>query len=272
MNDIPLDVFLHLPKTAGTSFNTLLTRAYGAQHVLHVPDSHGDDGSQSFGALNASSQATTHLVRGHILHGLDRHVDRPVRYFTVLRDPQSRIRSYLDHMASEAALSPEDDRPWLAAIREWKDFENYAAWRPRQVDNYMVRALSGMDFPPGECTEDILETAKAHLDAMPAFGLQEHLAESILVLKRRMNWHVLPVLSRAKSGNPRRITLSKRDHSAIEVLNRHDRALYDYARARFEQKLEAEPGLAHQAALIRRLTPAVTRAERLARRLRKRTR
>ncbi|MCB5200654.1 sulfotransferase family protein [Loktanella sp. TSTF-M6] len=269
--DRPLDVFLHIPKTAGTSFNTLLSRAYGHSDTLHVPFDHLDDGTRALAALPSERQQALTLLRGHITHGIHGGIPRPVRYFTVLRDPASRIVSFLNHMAAEAAHNPTSDVPWLTSLRDWSDMETYIRQRPRQVDNYMVRALSGRDFAPGACDEAALEAAIATLHAMPAFGVYADINASVLALAEAFDWGVLPVLSRSKSGNPRRITLTDRDRAVLQDLNRYDQALYDTACALFRDRLAARPALRRRADLYRRLTPAVTWTETALRSLRHRS-
>lgn len=264
----PLCVFLHLPKTAGTSFNTYLTREFGRRHVLHTPNADIRDGSATYLALPPQRQAAVRLVRGHILHGLHTHVDRPVRYFTLLRDPLSRLRSYYNHIASEAAMRPDLSTPWFDAVRDWTDAESFVARSARQSDNYMVRALSGVRFPRGGCTDEILAQAIANLDSMAAFGIHERLNESACLIAADMGFRALPVLTRTKSGNPPRIRLTETDEAFLRDLNRYDVALYAHACRRLEERLAAEPGIVARAEFYRRLTPVASGVEGALRRAR----
>lgn len=175
--------------------------------------------------------------------------------------------SYLNHIAAEAALRPQISGPGYQAVRNWKDAETYFRERPRSVDNLMVRILSGMAFPPGHCTDAILDAALHNLDAMAAFGVQEHLAESLVLMRRKMQWRVLPVVSRRKSGNPARIVLTARDRAFFAELNEYDLRLYRHARARIEAEIRGDRSVAFWARVSRAATPAMTRAEDTLRRI-----
>lgn len=266
--DAPLGVFLHIPKTAGTSFNTLLTREYSRQLILQVPPGQFDDGARYFHTQPAETQRNVRLVRGHIYHGLHRSVSRRVQYFTVLRHPIDRIQSFLNHAASEAALRPEDTSVWLESVRHWKGIETYTRVQPSLIDNVMVRFISGDRFKPGRCTEANLHKAIANLDAMSSFGIFERLNESLAMMRKEMEWSIFPVVSRSKSGNPKRIILSAHERSFLSDRNIYDIQLYHHAKARFEDKLRQNPSIARWAVLSHHLAPFASRAEAIARRLR----
>lgn len=267
-SDDRLHVFIHIPKTAGTSFNTLLTREFGANNILHAPDSAQDSGFSYYQSLASIEQAGVHLLRGHILHGIDHYVDREVKYFTILRDPISRIRSYLNHMASEAAAHPLVETPWYKAVRDWRDAEHYMKRRPYDIDNYAVRALSGIDFPPGQCSERHLLKAKENLDKMRAFGIQERLAESAVLLAKEFSWGVIPVLSRTKSKNPTRIRLSQNDVRALKDRNFFDQELYRYAVERFDHLVSVNSMVRIRGFVYSKATPLVTLTEKAVRAVR----
>lgn len=266
--DDTLNVFIHIPKTAGTSFNTLLTREFGSNRILHAPDSAHDSGYCTYRSIAAPEKARVRLLRGHILHGIDKHIQRGVNYFTILREPISRIRSFLNHMASEAAVHPRLDTPWYSAIRDWHDAKSYVQRRPYDIDNYMVRALSGIDFSAGECSDLHLKAAKQNLDQMLAFGIQERLAESAVLLAQELNWRVVPVLSRTKSNNLPRIQLTQTDVATLRDLNYYDLQLYSYASQRFDRIVNETSVIRRRGYIYSKATPLVSMTERVFRAVR----
>lgn len=265
---VSIDVFLHIAKTAGTSFNTLLTREYGRDHSVHIPADQLDDGSRYIRTQKILKSHNIRLIRGHITHGIHKSIDRPVRYFTILREPASRIISELNHMASEAELQANDDSPWYQAVREWVDAESYFELRPRSLDNPMTRAISGISFEPGQCSESILQTAIQNLNQMAAFGIFESLYESIILLRRELGWSVVPVISHQKSGNPKHIKFSQHDHRFFKNLNIYDQRLYNHATEKFFKSARSIPGLRLKAYALRQSVPIATHAERIVRHVR----
>src|SRR5947208_15108040 len=78
-------IFLHLPRTAGTTFVRILERQYGADAVLDLYDS----------ALGEEVAALTELeqvcvITGHFYFGIHTDLSGPCHYVTFLRDPVKR--------------------------------------------------------------------------------------------------------------------------------------------------------------------------------------
>lgn len=258
-----MHVFIHIPKCAGTSFNTLLSRAYGRKHVYHVPASVIDNGRKHI--EDRRDMAGVRLVRGHFVHGMHDSIEGHVEYFTILREPLARMGSYLNHMAAEARFDAENDARYYSAVRNWEGAERHFQLHPRPLDNAMTRAISGVNFAPGECNSNILKQARDNLNRMQAFGIFERLNESAALMTRRFKWHTIPVLSKTKAGNPSVIKLNDEDKRFLLDLNRYDQQLYGYAYERFETMIAQEPQLRQIGKVCELLTPAVTLSERLLR-------
>lgn len=261
----PLSVFLHIPKTAGTSFNTLLTREYGRNSIAHVPAGKQNEGTRYYNGLDGKKKNSLALVRDHILYGLHHSIDRPVPYFTILREPISRIQSFFNQIANQAALRPSHRGPAYEAIRHWKGAEAFSSTHPTQLDNYMVRAISGVDFMPSGCNEEVLNKAIENLDAMPAFGLYDMLYESISILRREPHRSVIPLIPRTKFGNPKRIRLTPVDHLYLQKQNEFDTRLDHHAQDRFQAMARRDPSLTMKASTARFVSPAITHVDTAAR-------
>lgn len=263
------DVFLHIPKTAGTSFNTLLTREYRKYGtIVHLPTDEGGDGGKYLVDEYKNELSNLSLVRGHVLFGCHDAFPVDVNYFTILREPSTRIASFLNHMASEAKQYPDDPAPWYEAIRHWTDAVTYHRAHPLQVDNLMVRMISGKAFSPGSCNADILEEALENLYAMPAYGIYEHLYESIFLLRSALDWSVLPLMSRAKKGVRSNIQLTDNDVLFFQELNEFDAKFYAIAEKRFKEQMSRRSAIRTLAKVSSAATPIITSAENTYRRLR----
>lgn len=102
--------FLHIPKTAGTAFFEPLALHFGSRHTYAptLPRHHADgriitlwDETPELDAVRtriATRSRAIHCIGGHLPFGAHRLVDRPVRYVTLLRDPEERIISAFRHL------------------------------------------------------------------------------------------------------------------------------------------------------------------------------
>src|SRR5438552_2491662 len=84
-------IFLHIPRTAGTTFVRILERQYGAGAVLDLYDSTVGD---RVAALTSGDMEHLRVVAGHFSFGAHRHLPGSCRYVTFLRDPVERVVSH----------------------------------------------------------------------------------------------------------------------------------------------------------------------------------
>ena len=184
-------LFLHLPKTAGTTLKTCIydeyavedgwTRGWVRDGIYYFP----------YGFRKAKRPRFTRAVRetlgrddvravvGHFWFGLHRLVPRPSFYVTLLRDPVERVVSLYHHLLREEAELLDG-----VSLHEF-----VTELRLREVDNDQTRRIAGVEPPFGAVDEAVLELAKRNLAERFAFvGVTERFDESLLALKRRLGW------------------------------------------------------------------------------------
>src|SRR5881628_2608535 len=101
---VPVDVFLHIPKTAGVSVRWALRRQYRETGYLHlalpdpsevspspIADTISLEGAKR--RLADSRSEPFGVVFGHMPFGIHEALTRPVRYFTMVRNPVERVVS-----------------------------------------------------------------------------------------------------------------------------------------------------------------------------------
>ncbi len=88
----PLVVFIHIPKTAGSSVNAALTRhfARGHEHCEHIMSDTARLREVAGRVDWISGHVPLHLMRGRLMQV----TDRPLRFFSVLREPLGQVRSH----------------------------------------------------------------------------------------------------------------------------------------------------------------------------------
>jgi ketosteroid isomerase-like protein len=220
-------VFVHVPKTAGTSFNIAMRYALGPDAV-----------SQGFNATNMTSSEAERLDRFDVISGHISMADVS-RYFsdrailTILRDPIDRCLSWYYWARKDSTPSFSSD---IAAAKRY-DIESFFdldhRFHYRNVFNRQVRQLGDHVLNVSTDLDKAYDAAKATLRSAAWVGRQETLAADLEKLGMRLpEMAGLPMLpanetrqrSLAAEASPRVI-------KRIRELNAYDLDLYAFASA-----------------------------------------
>lgn len=117
-------VFLHIPKTAGTSLRRMMDRAFWGQPIMNVPS--GGPRRERIDRMSQSDFDRYSVYRGHFPPEFADRVRNPF-VFTFLREPQDRLISHYYHYRP-MGLVP-------ASLEAFLDDDS--------SDNIMTRALAG---------------------------------------------------------------------------------------------------------------------------------
>jgi hypothetical protein len=243
-----LIAFLHIPKTAGTTLNSILAREYapdecheimmrGMSWILPKPAIIRRP-LISFSKIRrlrsaARNQPNLRLVRGHFDLSIARHLPADTRFFTLLRDPVERAISHYYHYRRRPV-----DRIHPLAMRstltEW-----VSACGIVEMDNGQTRRLAGeMNLACGRVTPATLERAMSRLAQFAVVGLTERFDESVLLLQHAFGWkRQSAAASNVGENRPARVEVSEAALQVIEDCNRFDRELYRFASDLFEEAI-----------------------------------
>jgi hypothetical protein len=233
----PAVIFLHIPKTAGTSFNSALTWQYRGKNTyqIHFQDVHSED----FKSLPSSTKDSFALIRGHTHFGLHEHVNRRCTYITVVREPRARILSYYLNAQSEAARHTSSKHWWYEAVRSKSLKELIQSGEDMELENGQVRRISGAGFRKTACTEADLNQAIENIEnCFGAVGLTERFDETLLLVSRQLQWKRCLLYRKSKISKSR-TQISDLDADTIRTIdatNELDAKLYTYIKSRFNQQ------------------------------------
>lgn len=164
----PPYVFLHVPKTGGTSFGEILRKAVGSEDFGHYWSPPAE--------LSAAEQRELRqkqFLFGHFPHGIHRLLGRPCTYLTALRNPFERTLShYYFHLHNTADPGHRFARDH--SLAEWLDLHP-DAW------DLQVQFLSGRKGAAPD--RAALELAKENLAACGLVGLLEDFEGTLLLLR-----------------------------------------------------------------------------------------
>ena len=211
--------FVHIPKTAGTSFRLGAEAAFGAEAIAYDYGAESEvtsalvkahlygDLRDLWGFGRASKAAGHAMVGGHV------NADRFVSLFgvgrtlTFLREPLPRIASDYAHF-----------------VRHYNYKGSFRDFYSRPVmQNRQSRFLQGVD-----------------LEAVGLLGLTERYGESLELLNAQFGTAIpLRQDNRGKRSLAALDALSAEERAELTQLNRRDMALYERAAALFEARLES---------------------------------
>ncbi len=243
-------LFIHVPKTAGTTIDSVLHRQYLTEEIYTVrKDIQGS--YNAYIEMDPVERARFRVMKGHIPYGVHEYVTGPFAYFTFLRDPIERTISHYYF------LRRETNHPLADKLKgNWPSLEKCLEL---EMDDMMfnahTRLLSGVwyDPKPGKCTTEHLEMAKENLQRrFSVIGLTERFDESLILLKRAFGWGDIRYSSwNVTQERPTKDDLPANTRAVVESANLLDKELYAYGQELFSGQIR---GIERQIAFeVRRL-------------------
>lgn len=213
---MPPIFFVHVPKTAGTSFRIAIEQCLGTDAVLYDYSEMSEETSSLvrqwvyetpdvFHFYQQANQINTAFLCGHVKAAKFVHLVGVGQTVTFLRDPLQRLVS--------------DYRHYVRHYQYQGDFP--AFYRSPAFINCQSKMLRGVP-----------------LAALGGLGLSEHYALSLEVFNERFNLKVPVVemnMNRHSIGETYRLPEAQRDE--LLALNADDLALYQRAKGVFDQRL-----------------------------------
>jgi hypothetical protein len=248
-------IFVHLPKTAGTTLAGIIERNYGSAAVLRLYESRS---GEELARLPAATLARYRAVMGHFCFGAHRFLPDSAPYVTMLREPVDRVISHYYFVRGQ----PDHYLYETARRLDLREFVRQCG--AEEPNNDQTRLLAGHSGPVGSQTDQIemLMAAKQYLrDHFVVAGLSEAFDESLVLMKRAFGWRWL-FYTRANVGNrrPPRSEIGADTLAVIRKSNHLDLQLYEHARTVLDSELRAlGPALDGELRTFRRLNSAYGR-------------
>lgn len=223
-------IFLHIPKTAGTSFRRILERLYLPEERLNFPGQ--IPGMERLNALSDEERADIRLVTGHFRFGLHQHLTGHSEYITFLREPAERLISYYYYVKQNPKHRIYD------LVANLSLYEFVTTIHRTDVRNAHICMISGIK---GE-QKVMLENAIAHVEQYFSFvGIVEYFQESLLLFQNEkqlptstLYYHV----SNRTKNRPKVQELDSKTLTAIQEINAGDYIFYELMKKRFKEKYE----------------------------------
>ena len=230
-------VFVHVPKTGGTTIYHYLKRRF----PKNVRISNPDQLQERFLDKPADQRNAFDFISGHVPTGvIHRATSRPCIYFTCFRDPLPKAISNYSHVLRWSK------HRWHRRVIEKKITLEKFLIQHDDVKDFLIDNPSVRLFSDPSCTHDarpmtsdLVEQVKTRLREQFAFiGLTERNVDSIFLLSRKLKLPPRPYLAhnvtRRPEGSPS--NLSREVITRFKELNWADYEIYGYAERTFERQ------------------------------------
>jgi len=239
-------IFLHIPKSGGTSLITSLANIYGDKFVrVHSPN---------FGQLKSKYQNSElrlpekcEIVSGHFSFGWHEVFKiEKFNYFSIMREPVSRVISHYFYV-----LKNPHHRLHKVLVEKGYSLEEYvSSGLVGEVNNGQARLLSGIEeiqFAPygedkvkyGSNSRELFELAKRNIDNSFDFvGILEKYDDCLFLLKEYYGIEIQNEKLNEGSYKDELATISPRQIEVIKEYNKIDIDLYEYCVQKFDFQIE----------------------------------
>jgi hypothetical protein len=221
----PLLIFMHLPKTGGSTLAQIIERQYGSRSVLPLYKS---TSGEELASLPQDWMADIQAITGHFHFGVHELLSTPSIYITMLRDPLERVishyyyvRNHRDHylhpMATECGLS---------------EFVQVCNLQEPNNDQTRLLGADPDSIRSGQCSPELLARAKDRLQHhFAVVGITEAFDQSLILMKKRMGWRT-PYYSRENvtRKRPMKEDFSRHTLQVVRTYNELDCELYRFGK------------------------------------------
>jgi hypothetical protein len=221
-------IFLHIPKTAGTSLRQLIQNVYPGKQCLplYYPWPYQPAVIEEIKAKSLDAK----ILYGHTLFGLHEPLDIQAQYVTFLRNPIDRVISFYNHNACHS------NAEYYATIQRGVSLlKLLKGEKAPQTNNLMTRVIA--PYKPNDLLDDdrVLEQAIENIEKHFCFvGLVEKMTDSVELLGKKLGWtssYDIPFLNAVPKKHIAQV--DPQTKAALEKYNRLDILLYQYVSQKF---------------------------------------
>jgi hypothetical protein len=222
-------IFLHIPKTAGTTLNRIIEWQYNPLSIFTIDPYRIRATAERLKRLPEARRRRLRMVRGHLYYGIHEFLPQGATYITMLREPVARF------LSSYYFLQRRPLHPMHRKVKSEKiGIEDFIRLTPHR-QNLQCSLIAGIKSN-GKFDDHALEIAKDNLvKSFSVVGISERFEESLMLIAKTFDWQI-PYYENRKVAKTR----PKVESSEIEMIKEHNRLdldLYEFGKSLLEASL-----------------------------------
>jgi hypothetical protein len=232
-------IFLHLPKTAGTTVDDILKRQYRSENVFRTDPERHFESLRIFREFSDEEKCKFQLITGHMRFGVHQHIKKPSYYITFLRDPIQRIVSYYYYVLNYRNHYLHEK----IKFGNMRLIDVVESGISREFENCQTRGISGFDRSKlgkyGYPSDEMLDVALKNIDQyFLVAGTTEKFDETLLLMSKFCRWNI-PYYTKLNIGKnkPLKRDISDQAIKTITHFNELDIKLYDYVSRKLQGQI-----------------------------------
>ncbi|MDQ3047170.1 MAG: sulfotransferase family protein [Bacteroidota bacterium] len=229
-------IFLHIPKTAGTTVHHILHAQYKGKNMFSTEN---PGQISNYKILSEEQKKQLSIIKGHFPYGIHYEHPLPAAYFTFLRDPIKRSISAFNYLYEHKAhfFHAEIMRNQYTLKQMLKD------GHMKIFDNCQVRYLAdALDLEYGAVDESVYQRALHNLEnGIRVTGICERFDESIVLIRDEFGWNEpFYIMENVSISTHRKNEFDEETMGLLHQFNKYDLLLYEYATKRFEDTISSK--------------------------------
>ena len=233
--DDAVTLFSHVPKTAGTSIESIIAKNFALAECLHI---NAPDLNNLPQIINVKQNRPKYICGHHPMHGLIYQLlpVQPLFHFTMLRDPVDRVLSYYNYVKGKL------DHPMHKFAAE-HSLINFLHQNPSpELSNGQSKRFSGYLHQGTASDHTLLTEAQDTLAHCFSLVLTTCLFdESLLLLQKRMG--LTDIYYQRHNVSQKFLHKSELDDATLNFILEHNQAdmqLFEWAKGNCEALIKSE--------------------------------